>query len=110
MHAITHALEITGAMTWAIAWAARARSRGGCCPVTGSGSGYLILNDVKWLRTSGGGVVTADGEPVLLRGVGIGGWLNMENFITGFPATESSHRQALGRALGERRAALLLDS
>ncbi len=66
---------------------------------------------MKWLRTSGGGIVTADdGEPVLLRGVGIGGWLNMENFITGFPATESSHRQALRRALGERRAALLLGS
>jgi endoglucanase len=65
---------------------------------------------VKWLRTSGGDIVTADGERVLLRGVGVGGWLNMENFITGYPGTESSHRQALRRALGERRAALLLDS
>lgn len=65
---------------------------------------------VKWLRTSGAGIVTDDGEPVLLRGVGVGGWLNMENFITGFPATESSHRAALRRALGGRRAALLLDS
>jgi endoglucanase len=65
---------------------------------------------VKWLRTSGAGIVTADGEQVVLQGVGIGGWLNMENFITGYPATESSHRRALRRALGERRAALLLDS
>ncbi len=65
---------------------------------------------MKWLRTSGGDIVTADGEPVLLRGVGIGGWLNMENFITGFPATESSPRAGLRRALGQRRAALLLDS
>jgi aryl-phospho-beta-D-glucosidase BglC (GH1 family) len=65
---------------------------------------------MKWLRTSGGDIVTADSEPVLLRGVGVGGWLNMENFITGYPATESSHREALRRALGERRAALLLGS
>jgi endoglucanase len=65
---------------------------------------------MKWLRTAGSGVVTADGEPVLLRGVGVGGWLNMENFITGFPATEFSHRQALRRVLGERRSGLLLGS
>ena len=65
---------------------------------------------MKWLRTSGGGIVTADGEPVLLRGVGVGGWLNMENFITGYPGTESSHREALRRVLGERHAGLLLDS
>src|SRR5262249_50908699 len=68
----------------------------------------LILG--TWLRTSGGGIVTADGEPVLLRGVGVGGWLNMENFITGYPGTESSHREALRRVLGERHAGLLLDS
>ena len=52
---------------------------------------------MKWLGTSRGGIVTADGEQIVLRGVGIGGWLNMENFITGYPATESSHRQALRR-------------
>jgi endoglucanase len=65
---------------------------------------------MKWLRTAGSGVVTADGEPVVLRGVGVGGWLNMENFITGFPATEFAHRQALRRVLGERRSGLLLGS
>src|SRR5215469_11753920 len=65
---------------------------------------------MKWLRTSGGGIVSSDDEPVLLRGVGLGGWLNMENFITGYPGTESSHRAALGRVLGPRRAGLLLDS
>jgi endoglucanase len=50
---------------------------------------------LKWLRTSGPGVVAADGTPVPLRGVGIGGWLNMENFITGYPSTESAHRKAM---------------
>jgi aryl-phospho-beta-D-glucosidase BglC (GH1 family) len=65
---------------------------------------------MKWLRTAGDRVVSSDGDVVLLRGVGLGGWLNMENFITGFPATESSHRQALRRVLGSRRSALLVDS
>jgi endoglucanase len=65
---------------------------------------------MEWLRTSGASVVTEYGSPVLLRGAGIGGWLNMENFITGYPATESSHRAALLRVLGERRSGLLLDS
>jgi endoglucanase len=65
---------------------------------------------VKWLRTSGDRIVTSDSEPVRLRGCGVGGWLNMENFITGYPATESAHRQALRRVLGADRYALLFGS
>jgi hypothetical protein len=65
---------------------------------------------MKWLRTSGDRIVAADGEPVRLRGCGVGGWLNMENFITGYPATESAHRQAMRRVLGPDRYALLFDS
>ena len=65
---------------------------------------------LPWLRTSGPRVVTLDGEPVQLRGVGIGGWLNMENFITGYPSTESSHRKAMRNALGQRRYELFFDS
>src|SRR5690606_14514764 len=42
-----------------------------------------------------------DGQPVVLRGVGLGGWMNMENFITGYPGTESQHRAAVRAALGE---------
>ena len=38
------------------------------------------------LRTSGSQFADADGRPVRLRGVGLGGWLNMENFITGYAA------------------------
>ena len=65
---------------------------------------------LKWLRTAGPGIVTRDGDPVQLRGVGIGGWLNMENFITGYPSTESAHRRAMRKALGERRYELFFDS
>jgi endoglucanase len=69
------------------------------------------MSELRWLRTSGERIVADDtGEPVLLRGVGIGGWLNMENFITGYPSTESSHRRAMRKALGERRYELFFDS
>ena len=46
------------------------------------------------LRVQGDAVVDADGTPVLLRGAGLGGWMNMENFITGYPANESAMRAA----------------
>jgi hypothetical protein len=41
---------------------------------------------LHWLRVSGNRIVTGagPGTEVLLRGVGVGGWLNMENFITGY--------------------------
>jgi endoglucanase len=53
------------------------------------------------LRVRGTRLVRGDGTEVILRGVGLGGWMNMENFITGYPATESQQRRALLRVLGE---------
>lgn len=53
------------------------------------------------LRVSGDQLVRGDEELVVLRGVGLGGWLTMENFITGYPATESQQRRVLRRVLGE---------
>jgi len=57
---------------------------------------------LHWLRVSGDRIVTGDGpgSEVLLRGVGVGGWLNMENFITGYPGTESLQRAALRASMG----------
>ena len=45
--------------------------------------------------------LTAAGEPLILRGVGLGGFLNMENFITGYPGAEFQQRKALRAVLGE---------
>jgi len=53
------------------------------------------------LRVQGTRLVRPGGEPVVLRGVGLGGWMNMENFITGYPGTESQQRRALRRSLGD---------
>ncbi|MFC4586843.1 glycoside hydrolase family 5 protein [Sphaerisporangium corydalis] len=61
------------------------------------------------LRVSGSRLVAADRTPVRLRGVGLGGWMNMENFITGYPADESSMRGALRDVLGEERQELFFD-
>src|SRR5437660_1401488 len=61
------------------------------------------------LRVSGGDLVAPDGRPVRLRGVGLGGWMNMENFITGFPGTESALREAVGEALGDELADLFFE-
>ncbi|WP_084960437.1 glycoside hydrolase family 5 protein [Thermoactinospora rubra] len=61
------------------------------------------------LHVSGTRLITADGTPVRLRGVGLGGWMNMENFITGYPANESAMREAVQEVLGEDRAELFFD-
>nr|WP_232523536.1 cellulase family glycosylhydrolase [Nocardioides sp. MAH-18] len=53
--------------------------------------------------------LVSDGEPVVLRGFGLGGWMNMENFITGYAGSESQMRRALGRVLGPAAAAAFFD-
>lgn len=52
------------------------------------------------LRVRGDGIVDGRGEQVRLRGVCLGGWLNMESFITGYPGAESQLRAALTAELG----------
>jgi endoglucanase len=59
------------------------------------------MDQDAWLAVDGDRLVDGSGTAVRLTGVGLGGWLNMENFITGYPATESLQRDALREALGE---------
>ncbi|HVT82646.1 MAG TPA: cellulase family glycosylhydrolase, partial [Phycisphaerae bacterium] len=58
------------------------------------------MSDEVFLQVRGNDLVTKAGRRVMLKGVGLGGWMNMENFITGFPATETLQRAALRKALG----------
>ena len=51
------------------------------------------------LRVEGDRIVDGKGNPVQLRGVGIGGWMNMENFIIGYPGVESSLRRTMAEQL-----------
>lgn len=61
------------------------------------------MRQKPFLTTQGTKLVDREGETVILRGVGLGGWMNMENFITGYPANETAHRQALLEVLGEKK-------
>jgi len=56
-----------------------------------------------FLRVNGKYIVNEKGEKVFLRGVCFGGWLNMENFITGYMGAESVLRKAIKEELGEER-------
>lgn len=61
------------------------------------------------LRIVDGRIVDQEGSPIMLRGVGLGGWMNMENFITGFPANEEAMRAALRAEMGEEKYEFLFD-
>lgn len=61
------------------------------------------------LRTRGTEVVGEDGKPVVLRGTALGGWMNMENFITGYPGHESEHRAAMKKVLGQENYEFFFD-
>ena len=52
------------------------------------------------LRVEGARLVSGD-DAVVLRGFGLGGWMNMENFISGYAGSESQQRRALSRTLGD---------
>ena len=64
---------------------------------------------MEMLRVKDGLIVDAQDRPVRLRGFGVGGWMNSENFINGYPGFESGLRMALTEALGPARAEFLWD-
>ncbi len=53
------------------------------------------------LSVEGSGLVDGRGNRIVLRGFGLGGWMNMENFITGYPANEEAQRGAVREVLGD---------
>ncbi|KAJ5113630.1 putative glucan 1-3-beta-glucosidase A [Penicillium angulare] len=57
------------------------------------------------LEVKAGKVVDIDNgdAPLILRGAAIGGWMNMENFITGYAGHEREHRAALLEVLGKEK-------
>ncbi|GAA5064216.1 hypothetical protein HNP84_006885 [Thermocatellispora tengchongensis] len=59
------------------------------------------MNEQSWIAVRGDRLVDGSGNEVTLAGIGLGGWMNMENFITGHPATETLARGAMRAALGE---------
>jgi endoglucanase len=59
------------------------------------------MPDMPWIGVHGDRLTDESGRTVTLTGYGLGGWMNMENFITGYPGTESLQRKALHTALGD---------
>ena len=41
------------------------------------------MSDDVFLQCKGSNLITRSGKTVMLKGVGLGGWMNMENCITG---------------------------
>jgi endoglucanase len=61
------------------------------------------------LQVDGNRIVTADGRPVLLRGTCVGGWMNMEEFINGYPGSEHGVRAIMAGQLGAETAQFFFD-
>jgi endoglucanase len=61
------------------------------------------------LQVKGNQIVDRQGQPVFLRGVCVGGWMNMEDFINGYPGPESGIRAAMAEVLGNGKAEFFFD-
>lgn len=68
---------------------------------------------MELLQTRGRDIITESGKKVFLRGTNIGAWMNMEDFMNGFPGVEYRLRyyakEVLGEELGEYLFTSLLD-
>ena len=64
---------------------------------------------MDFLSVKGNKIVDSNGKPVCLKGTSIGGWMNMENFINGYPGTESGVRSAVADSIGEGKAEFLFE-
>lgn len=61
------------------------------------------------LEVSSGKIVTASGKPIALRGTCVGGWMNMENFINGYPGDEGGTRWYMAQTIGAEKAEFFFD-
>ncbi|CAK5284141.1 unnamed protein product [Mycena citricolor] len=61
------------------------------------------------LKVDGTKLVDEEGKETILRGAGLGGWMNMENFISGYPGCEFQIRQALGEVVGPEKSEFFFD-
>jgi hypothetical protein len=47
-------------------------------------------------RVKGTKIVGGEGNPVILKGAAVDGYLNMENFVTGYPSHDHQHNPRYG--------------
>lgn len=56
------------------------------------------------LRTVGRKIFDSENKEIMLRGTCIGGWMNMENFINGYPGAEHQLRAVMQQIMGTSKA------
>ena len=61
------------------------------------------------LQTSGNKIIDVNGEEIFLRGTCLGGWMNLENFIVGFPGSENCLRRCMADTIGIEKAEVFFD-
>jgi aryl-phospho-beta-D-glucosidase BglC (GH1 family) len=61
------------------------------------------------LRVERGKILDGRSREVRLQGVCVGGWMNMENFINGYPGSEHGVRAALVEAIGASKAGFFFE-
>jgi aryl-phospho-beta-D-glucosidase BglC (GH1 family) len=68
-----------------------------------------VKTNADFLHVRGNEIVNGQGDVIRLGGFCLGGWMNMENFITVYPGHESGIRAAVTQALGETKAEFLFE-
>ncbi len=61
------------------------------------------------LQVNGDQVIDAKGQLVYLRGVCVGGWMNMEEFINGYPGSEHGVRANMAKKFGAETGQFFFD-
>lgn len=64
---------------------------------------------MDFLQVKGRKVIDQKGKEVRLRGTCVGGWMNMENFIDGYPGCESGLRRTMKDTIGEENGRYFFD-
>lgn len=64
---------------------------------------------MDYLQVRDGKIIDTLGRKVQLRGTCVGGWMNMEHFLNGYPGAEHTQREAMSAVLGPAQAEYFFD-
>ncbi|MFR3753778.1 MAG: hypothetical protein ACLTW9_18505 [Enterocloster sp.] len=64
---------------------------------------------MDFLQVKNGKIVDQSGTEVYLRGTCVGGWMNMEDFINGYPGTESGMKREFSKSNGGRKGGIVFE-
>lgn len=64
---------------------------------------------MDFLHVEQGKIVDSSNHPIALRGVNVGGWMNMEHFINGYSGSEAHLRTLMRQELGAEKAEFFFD-